>query len=376
MNATLQQKIAPRDIAVQTHKINGQKPAVMAEQEQKTDFKELLLNSNQEIKLKRDAQSNGDLSKAKDYQSFLKSLNESTRQSNMPKNKLDKNDFLTLFITQLQQQDPLKPKDGAEMASQLAQFNSLEQMVNINSSLERLEKKTTEGHNIQYPDFIGKTIATPLNKLKIEHGQIADNQYEIESPVSQILLEVRDNTGALIARSDQGSRKEGVHNIEWDGKDKDGKVVPDGIYQFTLKKSDANQKDIAVPALTRTRITGVDLKDQQSPFLTEIGKISFSDLSRIGETKLSDKLIQKNIPSTGESLPEMNSEATGEKIQREKHAQSSLKKPGNLVSEKSTNQQESKPLPAEIQGPFIQKPFNADMFQDKPFLTPRNENRG
>ena len=50
-----------------------------------------------------------------------------------PKKELVSTDeFLQLFVTQLQHQNPLEPTEGAEFMSQLAQFSSLEQLVNLN----------------------------------------------------------------------------------------------------------------------------------------------------------------------------------------------------------------------------------------------------
>ena len=49
---------------------------------------------------------------------------------------VDKDEFLTLLITQLQNQDPLEPLDNAEFVSQVTQFSSLEQLISIREAVE------------------------------------------------------------------------------------------------------------------------------------------------------------------------------------------------------------------------------------------------
>ena len=60
-----------------------------------------------------------------------------------PKTKAEeeKSQFLKLFVAQLKGQNPLDPKDGTEFVSQLAQFSSLEELINIRTTLESF--KTT-----------------------------------------------------------------------------------------------------------------------------------------------------------------------------------------------------------------------------------------
>ena len=49
--------------------------------------------------------------------------------------------FLRLLVEQLKHQDPLAPQDGAQFVAQLAQFNSLEQLMSINDRLGQLLTK-------------------------------------------------------------------------------------------------------------------------------------------------------------------------------------------------------------------------------------------
>lgn len=48
---------------------------------------------------------------------------------------LGKQDFLNLLAAQLRQQNPLQPMDNAQFMSQTAQFNTLEQLQQLNESL-------------------------------------------------------------------------------------------------------------------------------------------------------------------------------------------------------------------------------------------------
>ena len=54
-----------------------------------------------------------------------------TTQRANPKGQLDKDDFLKLFVAQMQKQDPSQPMDNAAMMGQMASFSSLEQMSNL-----------------------------------------------------------------------------------------------------------------------------------------------------------------------------------------------------------------------------------------------------
>ncbi len=69
--------------------------------------------------------------------------------------QLGKLDFLQLMVMQMRYQDPLSPMDNTEFITQLAQFNSLEQMQNLNSSVSKMAQWM---HTSQASSMIGKEV--------------------------------------------------------------------------------------------------------------------------------------------------------------------------------------------------------------------------
>lgn len=57
---------------------------------------------------------------------------------------LGRNEFLQLLVAQMKNQDPLNPMDGQEMAAQLAQFSQVEQLIDINESLQTVAGSQVE----------------------------------------------------------------------------------------------------------------------------------------------------------------------------------------------------------------------------------------
>lgn len=72
----------------------------------------------------------------------------------------DKDMFLKLLVSQLQNQDPLNPQDDKEFLSQMATFTSLEQMQNMNQTLTQSQGFSTIGKYIvgSYEDGAGKMV--------------------------------------------------------------------------------------------------------------------------------------------------------------------------------------------------------------------------
>ena len=76
---------------------------------------------------------------------------------------LGKDQFLKILIAQIQNQDPANPLQDTEFISQMAQFTSLEQMMNISTSLDRLNNSIGLSSSL-----IGKSVAWEIQSTDDE----------------------------------------------------------------------------------------------------------------------------------------------------------------------------------------------------------------
>ena len=73
-----------------------------------------------------------------------------------PGNDLDKNAFLKILTAELSNQDPTSTQDGTQYIAQMAQFSSLEQMTNLNSSIKLNNASSLIGKTVAVKDLDSK----------------------------------------------------------------------------------------------------------------------------------------------------------------------------------------------------------------------------
>ncbi|KAF1083371.1 MAG: Flagellar basal-body rod modification protein FlgD [Candidatus Rifleibacterium amylolyticum] len=75
-----------------------------------------------------------------------------------PTQELGKDDFLKLLTVQLQNQDPMNPMEDMNFISQMSSFSSLEQMLNMNKSLEAMSNILASNSHTQAMMYLGTTV--------------------------------------------------------------------------------------------------------------------------------------------------------------------------------------------------------------------------
>lgn len=183
---------------------------------------------------------------------------------------LDAEDFFSLLIQKMQNQDPLEPMDDSEFISQITQFTTLEKMNSITSAVELMAAAQASSTNAQAVDMIGKSVVTEGNVISLTGEGGTKLKYSLGDNTTETTLTIYDQDGDVVMTKKLGSLGSGDHSYQWDGKDSKGNAVDTGIYRYEIS---AKKADTAVDVTTYSifSIDGVDFSG--SSVLLKSGEI-------------------------------------------------------------------------------------------------------
>jgi flagellar basal-body rod modification protein FlgD len=194
---------------------------------------------------------------------------------------LGKDDFLTLLLTQLQNQDPLNPTDSTEYTAQLAQFSSLEQLHNVNTNLEYIQLYQASLNNAQAVSFIGKEILAFGDAVQLQDGAASECQFELSADAGGVVVNIYDSAGNFVKAVEQGAMDAGRQSVVWDGTDQYGNQVADGDYTFEVMAVDANDQDVEAVTYSSGIVDGVTFIQGTTYFLIGNQKIPIGDIVEV-----------------------------------------------------------------------------------------------
>jgi flagellar basal-body rod modification protein FlgD len=168
----------------------------------------------------------------------------------------DFNQFLTLLTTQLKYQDPLSPMDSTQFTAQLAQFATVEQTSNLNTSMNSLLSIEKANQTAYAVNYIGKSVFINSSSGGLTNGAL-DFKYTLPSDADTSTLTVKNAAGETVFTTD-GEKSQGLHDFNWDGKDSNGNQLPDGLYTLTVNATDSKGTAISAGVSTSGTVTGVD----------------------------------------------------------------------------------------------------------------------
>ncbi|MCG9684104.1 flagellar hook assembly protein FlgD [Vibrio sp. Isolate23] len=104
------------------------------------------------------------------------------------------NEFISLMVAQIQNQDPLNPLDGTEYVSQLAQFSQVQSTENMASMMQNSMVLLDNMQVLSTAGLVGQTVYVSGNEFEMGDA-VQGGKIELQHPSSQVNLVVTDEFG-------------------------------------------------------------------------------------------------------------------------------------------------------------------------------------
>ena len=198
------------------------------------------------------------------------------------KKTLGKDDFLKIMITQMKNQDPTKPFNADEMAAQMAQYASVEQLQNVNQNLNKMQTDHQTSDRMEMTALIGKTVTVDRERFPHSENTNESLGYALSRNASEVKLTVLNEAGETVLEKDLGPQKAGDQTFSWDGNKSNTLPAKAGNYSFKIIAKDERGASLPTDPKTQGRIIGVSFEGAEPMFL-------------IGDAHNQQKVTMKNI---------------------------------------------------------------------------------
>jgi flagellar basal-body rod modification protein FlgD len=209
-------------------------------------------------------------------------VDQSKRVRSVGNDKMDKDAFMKMMLAQMKNQDPTNPLKSHEMAAQLAQFSGLEQMQNMNTTLNEIQKGQKPSESFQALNFIGKGVQGDSAKvIRMKGDKEHEFNFNLPATAKDIEIKVRNSEGDVIRKVPLHDLKEGENLWKWNGKNEQGNATPVGEYQFVVEAKGSDGKKLFVKTDFSGTISGVSYTAEGPVLMVGRQSVKLKDVKKI-----------------------------------------------------------------------------------------------
>ena len=150
---------------------------------------------------------------------------------------MDQGAFLTLFTTQLKNQNPLDPVKNEAFVAQLAQFSQLEATTAMKTSMETMVQSMQGDKMLAGASMIGRKVAVPNAPAMLLGGQPVQASVDLPNGADGVQMQIFDSRGQVVRKMIYPAQSPGSMKLAWDGMSDSGASMPDGAYTMQVLAS-------------------------------------------------------------------------------------------------------------------------------------------
>lgn len=196
------------------------------------------------------------------------------------------NNFMTLLVAQMQNQDPTNPMDNNQLTTQLAQFNTASGVQQLNSTLNNVGTLVTSMQQMNAAEWVGRSVlveGTP----EVENAESAEANKSFafslpEHDADTVTVTLTDTAGNAY-RATLQNVKAGTHSYTLDDlKNFEPSAPPAGAtYTVSFAAADSNGDAPAIVALKKAKVESVAFSSTGA--LLQLGVDGTATLNKVYE---------------------------------------------------------------------------------------------
>lgn len=177
---------------------------------------------------------------------------------------------MTLFLAQLQNQDPTNPMDSSQLAAQLAQFTTVQELDQANTYLGNLQQYSTAINNAEITSLVGKDVTAQRSEIDVSSGSGTALSYTLPEAAT-VTVTIKDSNGNTVNTLNVGSENAGTYTVPWDCTDSSGSTVSDGAYTVTVTATTSGGTSSTIQPYVTGTVESCDLSASPPTYLLSDG---------------------------------------------------------------------------------------------------------
>lgn len=194
---------------------------------------------------------------------------------------IGKDQFLQLLVAQLKNQDPTSPMDGTQFAAQLAQFSTVEQLIDMNNKMDAQTSAAAQGQIAQQASFanslIGRDVILNGSKANLAADGTGRINVDLSAAAKTVHVDILGSDGKTVLASQD------ISNVATGSQTLALAVgnVPAGSYTYQVTAVDTGGKPVTVTGNTVGTVQSTVFQNGQVMLRVDGTVVPVTDITEI-----------------------------------------------------------------------------------------------